>query len=142
MDVVPQVEQAQLGGVEEAPEGLGARDLDLIGDAEGVDLEDVEVVAFAQHSPQLADDGGVGVGGLKLGEAVAGVRVQLGHGGALYNAPKSSFIKVWPSTHSPSAWAPQWRCGPVTRPVFPTRPMTWPCFTTSPSFTRNLDMWK
>ena len=31
--------------------------------------------------------------------------------------------------------APQWRCGPVTRPVAPTLPMSWPRSTVSPTAT-------
>src|SRR5690349_12977928 len=38
--------------------------------------------------------------------------------------------------------APQWRCGPVTRPVMPARPMRSPLCTASPTATRNSDRWK
>src|SRR5262245_57136612 len=37
------------------------------------------------------------------------------------------------STRAAFALTAQWRCGPVTRPVAPTRPTTWPAVTRSPS---------
>ena len=36
----------------------------------------------------------------------------------------------------------KWRCGPVTRPVAPTVPMTWPAATGSPGATRVSVRWK
>ena len=55
---------------------------------------------------------------------------------------KGRASSAWGFTHSRSMWAPKCRCGPVTRPVFPTRPRSWPRFTSSPCFTRNFDRWK
>ena len=36
------------------------------------------------------------------------------------------------STYSPFTCTPRCRCGPVTQPVAPERPMIWPCRTLSP----------
>ena len=43
------------------------------------------------------------------------------------------------STNVSLSATPQWRCGPVARPVMPTAPMRSPCSTTSPTFTSMRD---
>src|SRR5690606_30005759 len=45
------------------------------------------------------------------------------------------------STGTPPTEAPQWRCGPVARPVAPTVPISSPCRTASPSFTFTVSRW-
>ena len=45
-------------------------------------------------------------------------------------------------TRAPEAFAPQCRCGPVTRPVDPTSPISWPRSTVSPTATSGWLMWK
>ena len=43
------------------------------------------------------------------------------------------------STATPCTNSEECRCGPVTRPVAPTLPMTWPRLTLSPFFTAKAD---
>ncbi len=45
------------------------------------------------------------------------------------------------STYSPFTCTSRCRCGPVTQPVAPERPMIWPCRTLSPSETRRSLRW-
>ena len=45
------------------------------------------------------------------------------------------------STRAPPSSTAKWRCGPVTRPVAPTVPMTWPAATGSPAATRVSARW-
>jgi len=57
-------------------------------------------------------------------------------------APIASRTSESGSTQSPSTLTPQCRCGPVERPVEPTRPIRCPLATCWPAFTSTFDWWR
>src|SRR5256885_11059028 len=74
----------------------------------------------------------------------AALRVQRDHAAALekerFQGRCSCNRSVGSNATSPY-WAPQCRCGPVTRPLVPTRPMICPRATVSPTITRARLRW-
>src|SRR5437867_8045311 len=45
------------------------------------------------------------------------------------------------SAGTPPTWSWKWRCDPTERPVLPTDPTLWPCWTSSPTLTAVSSMW-